>query len=105
MQAVHQGWGRRPVMRDFVTDGTWAYAIIFGQWLYPIVDCHCAADSPSTRTVAMLLNTVFYAVETTPLAGVGFSCVHLDLHTIASMPTTYAKIQMGNRDFVIRRKP
>ena len=40
--------------------------------------------------MAMLLNTVFYAVETTPLAGVGFSCVvpHLDLHTIASMPTT-----------------
>ena len=54
----------------------------------------------------MLLNTVFYAVETTPLAGVGFSCVvpHLDLHTIASMPTTYAEIQMGNRDFVIRGK-
>lgn len=26
-------------------------------------------------TAAMLLNTVFYAVETTPLAGVSFACV------------------------------
>ena len=57
--------------------------------------------------MAMLLNTVFYAVETTPLAGVGFSCVvpHLDLHTIASMPTTIPIFSMGNLDFVIRGKP
>ncbi|RPD65628.1 hypothetical protein L227DRAFT_649668 [Lentinus tigrinus ALCF2SS1-6] len=43
---------RNSIMFVLMRDGTWAYAIIF---------------------VAMLLNTVFYAVETTPLAGVGFS--------------------------------
>lgn len=29
--AVQQGWGRRPVMKEFVTDGTWAYMLIFGE--------------------------------------------------------------------------
>lgn len=28
--AVKDGWGRRPIMREFVSDGTWAYALIFG---------------------------------------------------------------------------
>ncbi|EKM52421.1 uncharacterized protein PHACADRAFT_186572 [Phanerochaete carnosa HHB-10118-sp] len=46
--AVKQGWGRRPVMRDFVTDGTWAYTLIF---------------------VTMLVNAMLYKFNTTPLAG------------------------------------
>ncbi|KAJ3541785.1 hypothetical protein NM688_g6040 [Phlebia brevispora] len=29
VEAVSKGWGRRPVMRDFVSDGTWAYTLIF----------------------------------------------------------------------------
>ncbi|KAI0632598.1 hypothetical protein C8Q77DRAFT_1058926 [Trametes polyzona] len=28
-EAVHQGWGKGPVLQQFVTDGTWAYALIF----------------------------------------------------------------------------
>ncbi|KAI0364048.1 hypothetical protein BV20DRAFT_983430 [Pilatotrama ljubarskyi] len=28
-EAVRQGWGKGPVMQQFVTDGTWAYALIF----------------------------------------------------------------------------
>ncbi|TFK89678.1 hypothetical protein K466DRAFT_17068 [Polyporus arcularius HHB13444] len=40
------------IMFVLLRDGTWAYAVIFA---------------------AMLLNTVFYAVETTPLAGVSFA--------------------------------
>ncbi|KAI0711163.1 hypothetical protein C8T65DRAFT_739556 [Cerioporus squamosus] len=43
---------RHSIMFVLLRDGTWAYAIIFA---------------------AMLLNTVFYAVETTPLAGVSFA--------------------------------
>lgn len=29
--ALKDGWGRRPVMKEFVSDGTWAYALIFGR--------------------------------------------------------------------------
>ncbi|CDO69946.1 hypothetical protein BN946_scf184836.g20 [Trametes cinnabarina] len=28
-EAVRQGWGKGPVMQQFVTDGTWAYTLIF----------------------------------------------------------------------------
>ncbi|RPD65625.1 hypothetical protein L226DRAFT_237225 [Lentinus tigrinus ALCF2SS1-7] len=44
--------GKHSIMFVLMRDGTWAYAIIF---------------------MSMLLNIVFYAVETNPLAGVGFT--------------------------------
>jgi hypothetical protein len=31
--AVKDGWGKRPVMQEFVRDGTWAFALIFGRKL------------------------------------------------------------------------
>lgn len=30
VEAVRNGWGKRPVMQRFVGDGTWAYTLIFG---------------------------------------------------------------------------
>jgi len=50
--AVHDGWGKRPVMQQFVGDGTWAYSLIF---------------------VAMLINSLLYKVVHTPLAGICFT--------------------------------
>ena len=29
VDAVKQGWGKGPIMQQFVTDGTWAYLLIF----------------------------------------------------------------------------
>ncbi|KAA1478232.1 hypothetical protein DENSPDRAFT_661922 [Dentipellis sp. KUC8613] len=50
--AVRDGWGRRPVMRRFVTDGTWAFTLIF---------------------LTMLVNALLYALVHTPLAGICFT--------------------------------
>ncbi|GJE89045.1 hypothetical protein PsYK624_051350 [Phanerochaete sordida] len=50
--AVRQGWGRRPVMRDFVSDGTWAYTLLF---------------------VTMLVNALLYKFVRSPLAGICFT--------------------------------
>ncbi|TCD61109.1 hypothetical protein EIP91_009027 [Steccherinum ochraceum] len=51
-QAVRTGWGRRPVMQQFVGDGTWAYTLIF---------------------IAMLINSLFYKLVHSPLAGICFT--------------------------------
>ncbi|EIW57032.1 uncharacterized protein TRAVEDRAFT_30265 [Trametes versicolor FP-101664 SS1] len=32
-EAVRQGWGRGPVLQQFVSDGTWAYALVFATML------------------------------------------------------------------------
>ncbi|KAI0058934.1 hypothetical protein BV25DRAFT_1172755 [Artomyces pyxidatus] len=50
--AVRAGWGRRPVMKQFVTDGTWAFALIF---------------------LTMLVNALLYPLAHTPLAGICFT--------------------------------
>jgi len=50
--AVKDGWGRRPVMKGFMTDGTWAYALIF---------------------VTMVINSALYKSVHTPLAGICFT--------------------------------
>ncbi|KAI0058932.1 hypothetical protein BV25DRAFT_1918848 [Artomyces pyxidatus] len=50
--AVRAGWGRRPVMKQFVTDGTWAFALIF---------------------LTMLVNALMFPLAHTPLAGICFT--------------------------------
>lgn len=50
--AVQQGWGRRPVMKEFVADGTWAYTLIF---------------------VSMFINSMLYKFVHSPLAGICFT--------------------------------
>ncbi|THH27345.1 hypothetical protein EUX98_g6843 [Antrodiella citrinella] len=52
IHAVHDGWGKRPVMQQFVGDGTWAYFLIF---------------------FAMLINSLLYKLVHTPLAGICFT--------------------------------
>ncbi|KAI0686317.1 hypothetical protein BC835DRAFT_470861 [Cytidiella melzeri] len=50
--AVKDGWGKRPVMREFVQDGTWAYALVF---------------------VTMAINSALYKSVHSPLAGICFT--------------------------------
>ncbi|KAI0776590.1 hypothetical protein BD413DRAFT_468406, partial [Trametes elegans] len=52
LEAVHQGWGKRPVMQQFVTDGTWAYALIF---------------------VVMLINMMMYKYVHSTLTGICYT--------------------------------
>lgn len=70
--AVKQGWGRRPVMREFVTDGTWAYMLIFGTCT--IVSA-CGAACHRCDLVTMLVNSMLYKLVHSPLAGICFTCV------------------------------
>ncbi|KAH8089867.1 hypothetical protein BXZ70DRAFT_493784 [Cristinia sonorae] len=51
-EAMWNGWGKRPVMKQFVRDGTWAYTLIF---------------------IAMLINSLFYKLVHSPLAGICFT--------------------------------
>lgn len=50
--AVKSGWGERPIMRQFVRDGTWAYTLIF---------------------VTMLINSMFYKFIHSAVAGICFT--------------------------------
>ncbi|KAH8081343.1 hypothetical protein BXZ70DRAFT_959912 [Cristinia sonorae] len=52
LRAAWDGWGSRPVMQQFVTDGTWAYTLVF---------------------VVMLINSMFYKFVHSPLAGICFN--------------------------------
>ncbi|KAI0799751.1 hypothetical protein BC629DRAFT_1591903 [Irpex lacteus] len=51
-KAMMDGWGKRPVMQEFVRDGTWAYALIF---------------------VTMVINSALYKSVHSPLAGICFT--------------------------------
>ncbi|KAI0341189.1 hypothetical protein BDW22DRAFT_1430329 [Trametopsis cervina] len=50
--AVKAGWGKRPVMKEFVQDGTWAFALVF---------------------VTMCINSALYHNVHSPLAGICFT--------------------------------
>ncbi|KAI0792300.1 hypothetical protein C8Q75DRAFT_804702 [Abortiporus biennis] len=50
--AVKVGWGKRPVMKQFVSDGTWAYALIF---------------------LTMFINSMLYKLVHNPLAGICYT--------------------------------
>ncbi|KAI0669051.1 hypothetical protein C8Q78DRAFT_226373 [Trametes maxima] len=62
IEAVHHGWGRSSVMQRFVTDGTWAYALIF---------------------LVMLVNMLLYEYAHSPLAGICYTCVSSRLSPFA----------------------
>ncbi|CAL1697435.1 unnamed protein product [Somion occarium] len=51
-EALRRGWGHRPIMRQFISDGTWAYALIFA---------------------TMSLNSMLYKFVHSPLAGICFT--------------------------------
>ena len=72
VDAVKMGWGRRPVMRDFVSDGTWAYTLIFGTGLISIF---FNTGTESLRIVTMLINSMLYKLVKSPIAGVCFTSV------------------------------
>ena len=55
LSAIHQGWGKGPVMQQFVADGTWAYALIF---------------------ITMLVNMLFYKLVRSTLTGICYTCVY-----------------------------
>jgi len=50
--AIKKGWGSRPIMQQFVADGTWAYTLIF---------------------ITMLINSMFYKFVHSALAGISFT--------------------------------
>ncbi|KAI0669053.1 hypothetical protein C8Q78DRAFT_978960 [Trametes maxima] len=52
IEAVRHGWGKGPVMQQFVTDGTWAYALIF---------------------LAMLVNMMLYKYVHSTLTGICYT--------------------------------
>lgn len=60
LDAVKQGWGKGPIMQQFVTDGTWAYTLIF---------------------LVMLVNMMLYKYVHSTLTGICYTCVRL--HTIS----------------------
>lgn len=72
-EAVWSGWGKRPVMKQFIGDGTWAYTLIFG--MSPMVS-RISAPANVLSPVAMLINSLLYKLVHTPLAGICFTCVH-----------------------------
>lgn len=53
-EAVRQGWGRGPVLQQFVSDGTWAYALVFA---------------------TMLVNMMLYKYVRSTLTGICYTCV------------------------------
>ena len=70
--AVRQGWGRRPVMREFITDGTWAYTLIFSK----VAFFHSQLLPSDSTAVTMFVNSMLYKlVKGSPLAGVCFTYV------------------------------
>ncbi|KAH9926547.1 uncharacterized protein BXZ73DRAFT_90875 [Epithele typhae] len=52
IDAVRQGWGKGPVMQQFVADGTWAYTLIF---------------------VVMLINMMLYKLVRSTLTGICYT--------------------------------
>ncbi|KAI0753746.1 hypothetical protein C8Q74DRAFT_1373691 [Fomes fomentarius] len=52
LDALKQGWGMGPIMQQFVTDGTWAYALIF---------------------VVMLINMMMYKYVHSTLTGICYT--------------------------------
>ncbi|KAH9910681.1 uncharacterized protein BXZ73DRAFT_108634 [Epithele typhae] len=54
IDAVRQGWGKGPVMQQFVADGTWAYALIF---------------------IVMLVNMMFYKLVRSTLTGICYTWI------------------------------
>lgn len=58
VDAVKQGWGKGPIMQQFVTDGTWAYTLIF---------------------VVMLVNMMLYKYVHSTLTGICYTYVFTNL--------------------------
>ena len=55
VDAVKQGWGKGPIMQQFVTDGTWAYLLIF---------------------LVMLVNMMLYKYVHSTLTGICYTYVY-----------------------------
>ena len=63
VDAVKQGWGKGPIMQQFVTDGTWAYLLIF---------------------LVMLVNMMLYKYVHSTLTGICYTYVS-DLTTFREL--------------------
>lgn len=63
--AVREGWGRGPVLRRFVSDGTWAYALVFA---------------------TMLVNMMLYKYVRSTLTGICYTCVSSHLPSSSPFP-------------------
>lgn len=74
LEAVRSGWGKRPVMQQFIGDGTWAYTLIFSS-SHRLVCC-ITAPANILLLVAMLINSLLYKLVHTPIAGICFTCVY-----------------------------